>query len=316
MVTTRKISFVIPVKDEEATIEELAVRIMSVINKMGVNYIPEIILIDDGSIDNSWAVIKNLNEKYKGIIFAKKLRKNFGKALALETGFNSVTGDLVFTMDADLQDDPDEIPNFINKIDQGFDLVSGWKKRRNDPLSKTLPSRVFNKITSLSTGIKLHDFNCGFKCYKREVVNSIHVYGELHRYIPVLAFDNGYKIAEVEVLHHPRKHGKSKYGFERYIRGFVDLVTVLATTRWMSKPGHLFGGLGFFSGFVGFCILVYLTVLWSIGYGPIGDRPLFMLGILLIILSVQLMSLGVIAEFFIKSNKNNDTGKYVSEELR
>jgi len=309
------LSFVIPVKDEDKTIAVLAKQIFSVVTGMGSGFKAEIIFVDDGSKDKSWDAMCDLTDSYDNV-FALRFRKNFGKAVALEAGFRQAKGDIVFTMDADLQDDPNEIPKFIEALDNGFDLVAGWKKRRHDPISKTLPSRIFNKITAFTTGIALHDFNCGFKCYRRDVIDSIHLYGEMHRYTPVLANDFGYRIGEVEVLHHPRQHGKSKYGFERYVRGFIDLLTVLATTRWMNKPGHLFGSLGIASGIFGGGILAYLTVLWFGGVRPIGNRPFFFLGILLCILSVQMISLGIIAEFFIKSSNSNNVDRFISENSK
>ncbi len=309
------LSFVIPVKDEQATIELLAAGILDNVRNMDGNFEVEIIFIDDGSIDQSWEIMKKLSASNDNI-FAIRFRKNFGKAIALEAGFRHAAGEIVFTMDADLQDDPNEIPKFIAALDSGFDLVSGWKKRRNDPISKKLPSSIFNKVTAFATGIALHDFNCGFKCYCREVVDSIHLYGEMHRYTPVLANDYGYRIGEVEVIHHPRLHGKSKYGFERYVRGFIDLLTVLATTRWMNKPGHLFGGLGIASGIFGGGILAYLTVIWFGGVRPIGNRPFFFLGILLCILSVQMISLGIIAEFSIKSSNLNNVDRFIREKSK
>lgn len=238
----RVVSFVIPVKDEAASLDELADRIVDSMSREHPADGIEILFIDDGSTDGSWAVMQSIAERLPGIAGAIRFRRNMGKALALEAGFRASRGDIVFTMDADLQDDPKEISRFLEKLEQGFDLVSGWKRTRHDPLSKTLPSKIFNGVTSKLTGVKLNDFNCGFKCYRREVIENIRLYGEMHRYIPVLASDLGYRVGEIEVEHHPRVHGKSKYGWERYVRGFIDLVTVLATTRWLAKPGHLFGG--------------------------------------------------------------------------
>jgi len=310
---SRLLSFVIPVKDEQATLELLVAGILDNVRNMNGNFEAEIIFIDDGSIDQSWEIMNKLAASNDNI-FAIRFRKNFGKALALEAGFRQTRGEIIFTMDADLQDDPNEIPKFIEAVDQGVDLVSGWKKRRNDPVSKRLPSWIFNKVTSFTTSIPLHDFNCGYKCYRREVIDSIHLYGDMHRYIPVLACDLGYRAGEIEVMHHPRRHGKSKFGFERYTRGLIDLLTVLATTRWMSKPGHLFGGIGLVSGLSGGGILVYLTILWFLGMRPIGNRPLFFLGILLCILSVQMMALGIISEFFIKTSHTNDVDILIREK--
>lgn len=307
------ISFVIPVKDEEDSLNELADKIIESVRGSCNGYEPELIFIDDGSNDHSWEVIQSLSKRYLGIVQAIRLRRNFGKAIALETGFRQANGEVIFTMDADLQDDPKEIPIFLNKLNEGYDLVSGWKRRRYDPLSKTAPSKLFNWVTSRLTGVKLHDFNCGFKCYKREVIEKLKLYGELHRYVPVLADDLGFHVAEIEVQHHRRKHGVSKYGWERYARGLVDLITVLATTRWLNKPGHLFGGLGIILGLLGGGILIYLTMLWLVGLGPIGDRPLLILGVMLSIFSLQMISLGVIAEFFIKVNHPRDNSLLISE---
>jgi glycosyltransferase involved in cell wall biosynthesis len=308
------ISFVIPVKDESENIKELASRIFSIFLENHAGQDVEIIIIDDGSRDNSWALITQLaegNSKVKGI----RLRRNFGKAIALDAGFRAATGDIVFTMDGDLQDDPKEIPRFLEKLNEGYDLVSGWKFKRYDPLSKTLPSRLFNKVTSWATGVNLHDFNCGFKCYKKEVIDRLNIYGELHRYVPVLAADLGFKVGEIKVEHHPRQHGVSKYGWERYLRGLVDLITVLATTRWLNKPGHLFGGIGVLFGVVGGSMLLYLSALWLMGMGPIGNRPLLLFGVLFSISSLQMISLGVIAEFFIKARNSNNVDALISERL-
>ncbi|MCF8055237.1 MAG: glycosyltransferase family 2 protein [Desulfocapsa sp.] len=308
-----ELSFVIPAKDEQDTLEPLALQILSVVGSMGNNYKVKIIFVDDGSTDESWSIMENLADKHQGQIFAIRLRRNFGKAVALEAGFRKSTGNIIFTMDADLQDDPAEIPRFIEALDSGLDLVSGWKKRRHDPASKTLPSRLFNKVTAWTSGVQLHDFNCGYKAYRRKVIESVRLYGELHRYIPVLAHDVGFRIGEIEVQHHPRKHGTSKYGLERYVRGLLDLITVLATTRWLHKPGHLFGGLGVLAGLIGGMTLTYLTTLWFLDIGPIGNRPLLLLGVMLCILSVQLISFGVIGEFFIRIKNPREGTNLITE---
>lgn len=308
------LSFVIPVKDEEATLRDLANGIFDVVAKMPVHYDVEIIFIDDGSNDRSWEIMTELVNEFQGKVLALRLRRNFGKAIALEAGFRKAKGDIVFTMDADLQDDPAEIPAFLDKLKSGFDMVSGWKRNRQDPSSKTLPSRLFNKVTAFVTGIFLHDFNCGYKAYRREVISSVRLYGELHRYIPVLANDAGFRVGEIEVRHHPRRYGTSKYGWERYARGLLDLFTVLATTRWLQKPGHLFGGIGLFSGLLGFSVLIYLSVLWFLGLGPIGTRPLFFLGLLLIILSIQMISFGLLAEFIVFTSNTRKIDKVIAEE--
>lgn len=308
------LSFVIPVKDEEASLDELVDRIVESVRVSCPNYFAEIVFIDDGSTDYSWAVMESIVGRLPGVVRAIRFRRNLGKALALEAGFRACCGDIVFTMDADLQDDPKEIPRFLEKLDDGFDLVSGWKRTRHDPLSKTLPSKLFNGVTSRLSGVKLNDFNCGFKCYRREVIDNIRLYGELHRYIPVLAADLGYRVGEIEVEHHPRQHGQSKYGWERYARGFIDLLTVLATTRWLAKPGHLFGGVGVGLGLIGGSCLAYLLLVWLFSDTPIGNRPLLTFAVLTTIASIQMLSLGVIAEFFIK-NTPVPIERYISNQL-
>ena len=289
------ISIVVPVYNEEDTVRTLFDKIAAVMaQEKCATY--EVVFIDDGSTDNSWQQIQELLNSFPEHVVGVKFRKNFGKSAALRAGFRQVRGEIVFTMDADLQDDPREIPRFLEKLTEGFDLVSGWKENRQDPLSKTLPSKLFNKATSLVTGIQLHDFNCGFKAYRREVLDCIDVYGELHRYIPVLADEFGFTTGEIPVRHHPREHGVSKYGFERYARGFLDLLTVITVTRYMQRPAHLFGSIGILAGFFGSASLFYLIVLWFLGHRPIGNRPLLLFGILAVILAVQLISLGLMAE--------------------
>lgn len=301
----RRISIVVPAKDEQATLGSLADQIFAAIEALPEPTTAEIIFIDDGSADDSWKVMSQLAETYPANVRAIRMRRNFGKAAGLEAGFRLATGEVVFTMDADLQDDPKEISRFLAKLDEGYDLVSGWKEKRNDPLSKTLPSKLFNAVTSWLTGVKLKDFNCGFKAYRREVIENVRLYGELHRYIPVLAQDAGFRVGQISVEHHPRRHGVTKYGLERYIRGFIDLITVLATTRYLQRPGHMFGGAAVLSGALGVLILAVLSILWLFGE-PIGGRPLFFLGLLLVILSVQLISIGVIAELLIRLSVPRD----------
>ena len=221
----------------------------------------------------------------------------------MSEGFQLAEGDIIITMDADLQDDPAEIANLLKKIESGDDLVSGWKKNRHDPLQKTIPSKFFNLTTSLLTGIKLHDFNCGIKAYRKDVIKDIPVYGELHRYLPVLAHWQGFKIGEIVVEHHPRKFGKTKFGMGRFFKGFFDLLTVLFITRYRQRPLHLFGFLGLFSLFLGIIISIYLTIAWLQGYG-IGQRPLLFLGILLIIVGLQSFSIGLIGEMIANTRDN------------
>lgn len=307
-----KISFVIPVKDEEQTIVLLYEGISKTLEQTRISEF-EVIFVDDGSTDASWANISSLTHKYPATARGVRLRRNFGKAAALRAGFARANGEIIFTMDADLQDDPAEIPKFLAKIQEGYHVVSGWKLNRQDPLSKTLPSRLFNKVTSLISGIDLHDFNCGFKAYRSAVLKSIRLYGEMHRYIPVLAHDFGFRIGEVSVVHHPRRHGVSKYGWRRYMRGFIDLLTVVATTRYVQSPGHLFGGIGIASGSLGTLILSYLTALWFLSVDPIGNRPLFFLGILLVILSVQMISLGILAELLVHMSESRSLESLIME---
>jgi len=286
------LSIVIPLFNEEESLIELTEKITRVVENLKISY--ELYYIDDGSTDNSLNVLKQLRDKNSHIKLLS-FRRNSGKSAALSEGFKIVTGDIVITMDADLQDDPGEIPALIEKINSGCDLVSGWKKKRYDPIQKTIPSKLFNFITSVLTGLKIHDINCGLKAYRREVIKEIPVYGELHRYLPVLAHWRGFKVDEIIVKHHPRKHGKTKFGLERFFNGFFDLLTVLFLTRYRQKPLHLFGYFGLFSFLSGFGISIYLTILWLQGQG-IGQRPLLFLGILLIIVGIQSFSIGLIGE--------------------
>ena len=307
------ISFVVPMKDEAETVVPLCQEIESAMEAH--DYTFEIVLVDDGSADETWQKVVETANTLSSRIVGVRLRRNFGKATGLAAGFDACRGDYVVTMDADLQDEPSEIGKFLAKLEEGYDVVSGWKVDRQDGLTKTIPSKLFNFVVAKFTGIPLHDFNCGYKIYRREVLENIKLYGEFHRYVPVLANDLGYRIGEVGVKHNPRLHGKSKYGFERYARGMIDLVSVLATTRYLQKPGHLFGGLGLTFGGIGTAILGYLTILWFLGQGPIGTRPLFSLGVLLVILSIQIISLGILAELFNKHAFVSQTETLVSEQI-
>jgi glycosyltransferase involved in cell wall biosynthesis len=226
---------------------------------------------------------------------------------------NPHPGISLITMDGDLQDDPNEFPRLLDKINEGFDLVSGWKKCRHDPFHKVLASRVFNFITRSFSGIKLHDFNCGYKAYRREVLEKIDLYGELHRFIPVLAARYGYKITEIQVKHHQRRYGKSKFGIERYFRGIIDLLTVLTLTNYHQKPSHLFTGVGILFGVIGTLSLSYLIILWFVGQRPIGNRPLLFFGILAIVLAVQLISLGILSEMMLQNMRKDSVTDYIQE---
>lgn len=308
------ISFVIPVYNEEATLAELHQRISNTMEKLA-NSDYTICYVDDGSTDQSWDNIAALCTADPIHTQGLRFRRNFGKAEALQVGFNHATGDIVFTLDADLQDDPSEIPAFLNKLNEGYDLVSGWKKTRHDPISKTFPSKVFNALARFTSGVKLHDFNCGFKAYRKEVTQNIQLFGELHRFVPILAHAEGYRIAEIPVEHHPREHGVSKYGGKRFIKGLLDLLTVTFTTRYLQRPGHLLGGGGLAAGSIGFCLLSWLSFSKLILGNPIGTRPLFFLGILLVLLGVQLISLGLIAEIINRNSPKTGTVNHISERM-
>lgn len=309
------LSFVIPVFDEESTLGPLAARIRAVVNTLPNVNDHEIIFVDDGSRDNSWQEIRGLHASNPDHIKGFRLRRNFGKAEALAAGFRAAKGDIIFTLDADLQDDPDEIPRFIEKLGEGYDLVTGWKKDRKDPLSKRLPSKVFNWVINRIAKARIHDVNCGFKAYRREAVQDIQLYGELHRFIPILVEADGFSVAEIAVKHHPREFGVSKYGWERLVKGFLDLLTVVAITRFLNRPLHLLGGLGLLVGMVGIAILGGLSIGWLFGT-PIAGRPLFFLGILAVLLSAQLVSLGIVAELIRKNNHQGATSSHIREVLR
>lgn len=308
------LSIVIPLYNEEESLPELTEKIVGVLQKEKI-YDYEIIFIDDGSTDNSFEVIKNLR-KQNNRIHSVRFRRNYGKSAALSVGFEMAKGKFVITMDADLQDDPNEIPNLLNKLKEGYDLVSGWKKKRYDPISKTIPSRLFNFVTSIASGVKLHDFNCGLKGYRKEVVKSLYVYGEMHRYLPALAHLDGFKVTEIVVQHHPRKYGKTKFGVSRFIYGFLDLLTVLVTAKYMKRPLHFFGSIGTLFLFIGFLVDLYLAILWFMGDKNLSNRPLLIFGIALIIVGVQFISLGLIGELIIKYNvMNQKNSNYSISEI-
>jgi glycosyltransferase involved in cell wall biosynthesis len=294
------LSIVIPTYNEEKNIPMLYKELKSVLDK----YQYEIIFVDDGSFDNTFNIIKSVAQKDKKVKLIS-FKRNYGKSAALSAGFENAKGDIIITLDADLQDDPKEIPRFIEKINQGYDLVSGWKFKRKDSLTKIISSRFFNFLTSMLTKVKIHDINCGFKAYKKEVVKNINIYGELHRYIPVLAFWKGYKIGEIKVEHHPRMYGKSKYGATRLFKGFLDLITVKFLMSYGKRPLHLFGLIGLLCFLLGVILGIYLTYLWFIGKG-IGSRPLLMLAVLLVVLGVQFVSLGLLGEMVTSTSKKKD----------
>lgn len=289
------LSVVIPTYNEEESIQELYARLLAVLEATDLTW--EIIFVDDGSTDGSFFRLQQLRSKDERVRVIQ-FRRNFGKTAALVAGFEATRGAVVITMDADLQDEPDEIPRLLQKLDEGYDLVSGWKKVRHDPLSKTLPSRLFNRVVGLGTGIKLHDFNCGFKAYRREVVETVRLYGELHRFIPALAYWKGFGVTEIPVEHHPRKYGRSKFGAGRLLKGLIDFMKVMFLTRYMSKPLHLFAPTGLFLFGVGAVLLLALTYLKIFDGQSIftSHGPALLLGILLILMGVQLVSTGLLGE--------------------
>ena len=307
------VSLVIPVLNEQDSLLELYRRIAEVIQKNRLDC--EIIFINDGSTDDSPLILNELarNDARVGVIH---FRRNFGKAAALDAGFKEARGRAIITMDADLQDDSKEIPRFLAKLDEGYDLVSGWKKKRNDPLNKTLPSKLFNRTVSLVSGLKLHDFNCGFKAYRREALKGLNLYGEMHRFIPVLLHWSGFKIAEIPVEHHSRRFGRSKYGLGRLVKGFFDLLTVVLLTRFVSRPLHLFGGVGLVFGLLGTFILLYLSALWFLGQGPIGSRPLLFLGLLLTMVGVQFVCTGLVAELMARREQERQSNYVIRSQHR
>jgi glycosyltransferase involved in cell wall biosynthesis len=289
------ISVVVPVHDEEESLATLHGELDAVFAG-GAHGPVEFIFIDDGSRDGSWDVLAELAGRDPRLI-AIRFRRNFGKAAALTAGFQYARGDLVFTLDGDLQDDPAEIPRFLSELDRGLDVVSGWKKTRHDPWHKVYPSRVFNWIVSHLTGCRLHDHNCGFKLYRREVLREVGVYGEQHRFIPVLAHARGFRVGELEVRHRPRRHGASKYGVSRFVTGLLDLLTVRFLTRFSQRPLHVLGGIGLSLFGVGSLGMLYLAVIWlDPKHLPIGNRPMLFYSIALFLVGVQLMTLGILAE--------------------
>ncbi len=294
--TAPEISVIVPLLDESQSLPLLTEKIDDALR----NWEYEIIFVDDGSTDNSWQVICDLKKRYRSVS-GIRLQRNYGKSDALQTGFRKARGRYIVTLDADLQDDPAEIPEMIGMLDEGYDLVSGWKKVRHDPITKTIPSKFFNFVTRKSTGIDLHDFNCGLKAYRKEVVDSIYLYGELHRYIPLLAKWEGYdRIAEKEVKHHPRKYGQTKFGISRFMHGFLDLVTLLSVNHYLQRPMHLFGTLGVLFLIIGGIINLYLAYIKIIYNEPLGNRPLLFLGILLVVIGVQFFSIGFLGEMINK----------------
>jgi dolichol-phosphate mannosyltransferase len=293
------ISAVIPVYNERGSLPQLHAEIEAV---AAANHLDlEVIFVDDGSTDGSWATIAELAGKHSwthGIRF----RRNFGKAAALSAGFKAAKGAVVLTLDADLQDDPKEVPRFLEALGGGLDVVSGWKRVRLDPWHKTMPSKVFNALVGWLTGVRLHDHNCGFKCYRAEVLREVRLYGELHRFVPVLAAARGFKVGEIAVDHRPRRFGHSKYGVRRFVKGFLDLLTVKFLTGFRQRPQHLLGGVGLLAFALGILGMGYLAATWVLGnlrlidYTPLHQRPLLIYSVAALLLGAQLMSIGFLAE--------------------
>jgi len=306
------VSVLVPVLDEAETVEELGSRVAAVLDALGLRF--EIVFVDDGSRDGTAERVRSAHGR-DGRIKLVRLRRNFGKAAALSAGFEHSRGRIVVTMDGDLQDDPDEIPRLLAMLETSdLDLVSGWKRERRDPAAKRLPSRLFNWVTRRLAGVDLHDFNSGFKVYRREVLDQIAVYGELHRYIPVLASRRGFVVGEAPVTHHPRRHGVSKYGWDRFYKGLLDLITVLFITRYTRRPLHLFGAVGLAFLAAGFGIDLYLAILWM-GGATLSNRPLLLLGVLLMLLGIQVLTTGLLGEMITFKNFRRPDSYSVKEYL-
>jgi len=307
------VSILVPVKDEAESLDQLAKEVTVALDQETNGSGWELIFIDDGSSDDSWGQILGVSARdprIRGI----RLRRNFGKSAALAAGFANSTGSVIVTLDGDLQDDPAEIPSMLARLDEPADLVAGYKSERRDPLGKRLASKVFNFFTGMVTGLRLKDHNCGLKVSRREAFASVPLYGEMHRYIAAIAHAQGFRVVEQPVHHRPRVHGKSKFGLERYARGGLDLLTVVGLTRYTHRPAHLFGGVGLFLGVIGVAILVYLSGVWLFTDQAIGGRPLLLLGVLLVLVAVQLASIGLLAEMMVsRESADRDVARYITE---
>lgn len=311
--TARLISLVIPLYNEEKSLKILVKKIFDVESQH--KYLFEVIFVDDGSTDSSWTIIQSLVNKHRNLA-GIRLRKNTGKSYALQAGFIMATGTVIITLDADLQDDPHEIPKLLDKIDVGFDVVSGWKKNRNDPITKTFPSRIYNRLARFLFKTSLHDINCGLKAYTSEVVDKLNLYGGVHRLIPLIALNHGFLVTEVPVKHHFRKHGKSKYGWSRFAKGALDLFSLYAKLTFFDRPMHFFGTTGFILLALGLVGSSYLSLLWALGQGPIGDRPLLLFSVLSIISGLQLISLGVLADLVSEQTSKRNIFDYVEKSTK
>jgi len=311
------VSIVVPLFNEEPTLAPLYAEVASALAEAEFDW--ELVFVDDGSTDGSYRELVRLHAAYMNVRVVR-LRRNFGKAAALAAGFDTAAGEIVVTMDADLQDDPQEIPRLVDKLEEGYDLVAGWKRDRQDPLSRRLVSHIYNTATRLATGVKLHDMNCGLKAYRSEVLENVQLYGERHRFVPVLAHHLGFSVTEVQVNHRPRTNGKSRFGLERYVRSPFDLLTIVFMGRYRYRPLHLFGGVGLCLGGSGTLILSYLTVI-KLGGAGIGGRPLLLLGVLLVVVGIQFLSLGLIGEMLTSHHAEKGRGtpaslSHVRDSLR
>ncbi|MEW6755923.1 MAG: glycosyltransferase family 2 protein [Candidatus Latescibacterota bacterium] len=311
---TPDLSVVIPVLNEEESLRPLYAQLEPVLEGLGVSW--EVVFVDDGSTDGSFAAIAELHRQHPRVR-AVRFRRNHRKAAALAAGFQEARGRLLVTMDADLQDDPAEIPRLLGALGEDLDLVSGWKRRRQDPLSKTLPSRLFNRVTSAVSGIRLHDFNCGLKVYRREVAEDAlpYLYGELYRYLPAIAHWAGYRVGEVPVVHHPRRFGRSKFGARRLLSGFLDLLSITFVVRFMTTPMHVFGSMGLVAGVAGFGICAYIAYL-RLHFGNIQSRyPLLLLGVLLVIVGIQFLSTGLLGDMLASIHQRGGRTARIAERL-
>jgi len=304
------LTILIPLYNEARNVRPLYEEVVRVVTRLEKSY--EIIYVDDGSSDGTYDEVRALHSQDKNVRLIRH-RRNFGKAQALSNGFSAAQGQVIITMDGDLQDDPEEIPRFLEKIAQGYDLVSGWKTNRQDQWSKTLPSKAFNAITRWVSGVKLHDFNCGFKAYRADVVKDVDVYGEMHRYIPVIAAREGFKVGELAVHHRARLHGRSKYGITRLATGVFDLFTIAFVTKYLDRPLHLFGSIGTVLFSLGFIAGLYLTYLWYIDV-IIWNRPLLILAVLFMLAGIQFFSTGLFCELLVRLNRHKRGVERVREQ--
>jgi glycosyltransferase involved in cell wall biosynthesis len=311
------ISVVVPLNNEAESLRMLVAEIETTAGRAKLDL--ELILVDDGSQDGSWPIIASLAAE-KSFVHGIRLRRNFGKAAALAAGIRTARGEIIFTLDADLQDDPAEIPRFLSALEDRFDIVSGWKRRRHDPWHKVIPSRIFNRVVSWMTGVKLHDHNCGMKCYRATVFREVRLYGELHRFIPVLAAARGFRVGEIEIHHRPRLYGRSKYGVLRFLKGFLDLLTVKFLTGFGQRPQHLLGGIGLVSFALGGLGMAYLAFTWVVRLydqsyftEPLHERPLLLYSVAALLLGAQMMSIGFLAEWITAHHGRDEDGYSIAE---